>query len=74
MADTTILIVDDDKNVRYSLERMFEERNLEVATARNGEEALEKLKERLPDLVVMDIKMSGMSGLEVLKEMRKFHP
>ncbi len=70
----TILIVDDDKSVRYSLERMFEERNLKVATARNGEEALEGLKEKLPDLVVMDVKMSGMSGLEALREMRKLHP
>ena len=70
----TILIVDDDKSVRYSLERMFEERNLKVSTAGSGEEALEGLKENLPDLVVMDVKMSGMSGLEVLREMRKLHP
>ncbi len=70
----TILIVDDDKSIRYSLERMFEERNLKVATARNGEEALEGLKGKLPDLVVMDVKMSGMSGLEALREMRKLHP
>lgn len=73
MADT-ILVVDDDKNVRYSLKRMFEERNLEVTTAKNGEEALERLKGKLPDLVVMDVKMSGMSGLEVLREMRKIYP
>ncbi len=70
----TILIVDDDKSVRYSLKRMFEERSIKVATAGKGEEALKRLKEKLPDLVVMDVKMPGMSGLEVLREMRKLHP
>ncbi|NOX97379.1 MAG: sigma-54-dependent Fis family transcriptional regulator [Nitrospirae bacterium] len=70
----TILIVDDDKSLRYSLERMFEERDMTVITARNGEEALERLGETLPDLVVMDVKMPGMGGLEVLREMRKIYP
>lgn len=70
----TILIVDDDKSVRYSLKRMFEERDIKVATAGNGEEALKRLKERLPDLVIMDVKMPGMNGLEILRKMRKLHP
>ena len=70
----TILIVDDDKSIRYSLKRMFEERSIEAATAGSGEEALKRLKEKLPDLIVMDVKMPGMSGLEVLREMRKLHP
>ncbi len=65
----TILIVDDDKSIRYSLKRLLENQ-FSILTAQSGEEALERFKEAMPDLVIMDIKMSGRSGLEVLKEMR----
>jgi nitrogen regulation protein NR(I) len=66
-----VLIVDDDSSMRYSLNRMLEGQNLLVALARNGAEALDLFAEENPDLVVMDIKMPGMSGLEVLKKMKE---
>jgi len=69
----TILIVDDDKSIRYSLKRMLEE-NFSVLTAQNGDEALSRLKESLPDLILMDIKMPGRSGIEVLKEIKLIDP
>ncbi|MBS3917818.1 MAG: sigma-54-dependent Fis family transcriptional regulator [Deltaproteobacteria bacterium] len=69
----TILIVDDDKSIRYSLKRMLEE-NFSVLTAQNGDEALSWLKESLPDLIIMDIKMPGRSGIEVLKEIKLVDP
>jgi nitrogen regulation protein NR(I) len=69
----TILIVDDDKSIRYSLKRMLEE-NFSVLTAQNGDEALSRLKESLPDLIIMDIKMPGRSGIEVLKEIKLVDP
>jgi nitrogen regulation protein NR(I) len=69
----TILIVDDDKSIRYSLKRMMEG-NYSVLTAQNGEEALNQAKEKLPDLVIMDIKMPGRSGIEVLKEIKSIDP
>ncbi len=69
----TILIVDDDRSIRYSLKRMLED-NFSVLTAQNGEEALARVKESTPDLVIMDIKMPGRSGIEVLKEIKLVDP
>ncbi|MBS3905768.1 MAG: sigma-54-dependent Fis family transcriptional regulator [Syntrophaceae bacterium] len=69
----TILIVDDDKSIRYSLKRMLEE-NFSVLTAQNGEEALARVKESTPDLIIMDIKMPGRSGMEILKEIKSVDP
>jgi DNA-binding NtrC family response regulator len=69
----TILIVDDDKSIRYSLKRIFEGK-YSILTAQNGEEALNRVKENPPDLVIMDIKMPGRSGIEVLKEVKSIDP
>ncbi|OGP74893.1 MAG: hypothetical protein A2V86_18290 [Deltaproteobacteria bacterium RBG_16_49_23] len=69
----TILIVDDDKSIRYSLKRMLEE-DFSILTAQNGEEALKRLREDSPDLIIMDIKMPGRSGIEVLKEIKLADP
>jgi len=69
----TILIVDDDKSIRYSLKRMMEEK-YSILTAQNGEEALTRVKEGSPDLIIMDIKMPGRSGIDVLKEIKSIDP
>ncbi len=69
----TILIVDDDKSIRYSLKRMLEEK-YSILTAQNGEEALDRAKKSPPDLIIMDIKMPGRNGIEVLKEIRSIDP
>jgi len=69
----TILIVDDDKSIRYSLKRMMEGK-YSILTAQNGDEALDRMKESSPDLIIMDIKMPGRNGIEVLKEMRSIDP
>jgi nitrogen regulation protein NR(I) len=69
----TILIVDDDKSIRYSLKRMME-KDFSILTAQNGEEALSQFTENPPDLVIMDIKMPGRGGIEVLKEMKSIDP
>jgi nitrogen regulation protein NR(I) len=69
-----ILVVDDDKNIRYSLKRMFEEKKLEVMEAKNGQEAVAYIQDRDVDLVLMDVRMPGITGLEVLKEIRKSNP
>ena len=68
-----ILIVDDDKSIRYSLKRMMEG-NYSILTAQNGEEALERVKEGPPDLILMDIKMPGRSGIDVLREIKSIDP
>ncbi|NWF93565.1 MAG: sigma-54-dependent Fis family transcriptional regulator [Syntrophaceae bacterium] len=69
----TVLIVDDEKSIRYSLKRMME-RDFSVLTAQNGEEALDQFKQHAPDLIIMDIKMPGRNGIEVLKEIRSIDP
>jgi len=71
----TILIVDDDRGIRYSLKRMFEEKGLHTITARNGREALQLLEEGLsPDLALIDIVMPGLSGLDLLEAMKEKYP
>ena len=69
----TVLIVDDDKSIRYSLKRMMEG-SYAILTAQNGEEALEQVRREPPDLVVMDIKMPGRNGIDVLKEIKSIDP
>jgi nitrogen regulation protein NR(I) len=69
----TILIVDDDKSIRYSLKRMMEG-NYSILTAQNGEEALERVKASSPDLIIMDIKMPGRSGIDILREIKSIDP
>jgi DNA-binding NtrC family response regulator len=69
----TVLIVDDDKSIRYSLKRLIEGR-YGVVTAQNGEEALEQVRRNPPDLVVMDIKMPGLNGMDALKQIKSIDP
>ncbi len=69
----TILVVDDDKSIRYSLKRMMDEK-YSILTAQNGKEALDRVKGNSPDLIIMDIKMPGQNGIEVLKEIKLIDP
>ena len=64
----TILVVDDEKDIRISLSGILEDEGYQVLTAACGVEALEKLREELPDLVLLDIWMPGMDGLETLEK------
>lgn len=66
-----ILIVDDDKSIRYSLKRLLESSTHVVLEATSGEEALELLNKQRVALVLLDIQMKGMSGLETLNEIKK---
>jgi len=69
-----VLIVDDDPSMRYSLTRMLEGQGLKVTPAKNGAEAISQFFADSPDLVVMDIKMPGQSGLDVLREIKEKDP
>lgn len=66
-----ILVVDDEKNIRTLFRDELEEDGYEVETAGSGQEALDKVHQRTPDLIVLDIRMEDMTGLEVLEEIRK---
>ena len=69
-----VLVVDDDPVVGKSFERVLTGKGYAVITAENGEEALRKLSEEKYDLVYTDIRMPGMSGLEVAEEVKARKP
>lgn len=60
----TILIVDDQKGVRLLLEEFFKQEGYKVLTAANGQEAIKKTQSHEVDLMIMDMKMPGLNGLE----------
>ena len=66
-----ILVVDDEVSVRNLLADFLKREDCLPTTCGSGEEALEILKKETFDVVLLDIKLSGMNGLEVLKEIRK---
>lgn len=70
----TILVVDDEKDIRISLTGILEDEGYQVVSAVSGVEALEKLREDLPDLVLLDIWMPGMDGLETLEKIKSLLP
>jgi len=70
----TILIVDDEKNYLLVLSAVLEEEGYEVLTAVSGAEALEVLASSEPDLVLTDMKMPGMDGIELLERIKARDP
>jgi two-component system, response regulator, stage 0 sporulation protein F len=62
----TILVVDDERNLRLFYEKELRDEGYEVRLASDARQALESLKTSRPDLIVLDIKMPGMDGLEAL--------
>ncbi len=66
-----LLIVDDEELNRDGLSRRLQRQGYEVVAAKSGQEAIELLGEREFDLVLLDIMMPGMNGLEVLKFLRR---
>ena len=65
-----ILVVDDQPGVRRLLFETFREDQHEVEMAANGSEAIQFLKTFEPDLILMDMKMPGMNGIETLRQIR----
>ncbi len=70
----TILIVDDEPSIRNSLGGLLTDEGFKVLIAANGYEALKLIESELPDLVLLDIWMPGIDGLETLKEIKKENP
>jgi two-component system nitrogen regulation response regulator GlnG len=66
-----LLLIDDETDVQYSFQRIFDSPEIELTTASSGEEALRLLPKVKPDLVIMDVRMAGMSGLETLRRIRQ---
>ncbi len=70
MKNPRILVVDDEENIRLLFKEELEEEGFEIGLASNGFEALDKLKTERFDLVVLDIKMPGMDGIQTLNEIK----
>lgn len=66
-----ILLIEDEELINTLLQRKLEKEGYKVSVARDGVEGLEKMKDEWPDLILLDIVMPRMSGLEVMEEMRK---
>lgn len=69
-ARNRVLLVDDDKQILNSLRVYLELENYEVYTASNGQEALDKVTEHKPEILVLDIMMPEMDGFEVLEKIK----
>ena len=69
-----ILIIDDDEEMRSLLKEVLEEEGFETECASNGSEALRDIAKQPFDLIVTDIEMPGLTGLDILPEMKKLRP
>jgi nitrogen regulation protein NR(I) len=66
-----LLLIDDEADVQYSFRRIFDSPEIELTTAASGEEGLKLIPSVKPDLVIMDVRMGGISGLETLRRLRQ---
>jgi nitrogen regulation protein NR(I) len=66
-----LLLIDDEADVQYSFRRIFDSPEIELTTAASGEEGLKLIPKLKPDLVIMDIRMGGINGLETLRRIRQ---
>ena len=69
-----LLLIDDEADVQYSFQRIFDSPDIELTTASSGEEGLKLIPKLKPDLVLMDVRMGGISGLETLRRIRQLDP
>ncbi|HSO19370.1 MAG TPA: sigma-54 dependent transcriptional regulator [Desulfosarcina sp.] len=71
---STILIIDDDDQLRISFERLMKEEGYRVVTAASGEAGIRMLSASSPDLVVLDVRLPGINGLETFRQIHRIEP
>ncbi len=69
-----ILIVDDEEGIQMLYREELEDEGYEIISAYTGEEGIQKFENESPDLVILDIQMPGMNGIETLRQMKKANP
>jgi DNA-binding NtrC family response regulator len=69
-----ILIVDDEERFRTTMCKLLTVRGLEASAIGEGKEALKELREKSYDVIILDVRMPGMSGIQVMTELRKLDP
>ncbi len=74
MTTINLLIVDDEKRFLVTSKKLLERRGVRTITCATGDEALRILDEEPIDVVLLDVKMPGLSGLEVLRRIKRDHP
>ena len=74
MADYRVLLVDDEEEFVSALSERLRLRGIEADSALNGEEALARLVEKEFEVVILDVMMPGLGGLEVLRQIKTTHP
>jgi len=67
----TLLVVDDEPSVLYSMERSFQSDTLRVLTAQTGRRAIELVQSEHPDAIILDLRLTDMTGLEVFDSIRQ---
>lgn len=70
----TILVIEDEPIIRDTMGDFLEDRNYRVVLAKNGQDGLEKFKQEQPDVVLTDLRMPEMGGLEVLQQVKEISP
>lgn len=74
MKNMKIMLVDDEERFLSTTKKLLERKGLQVSTASSGSEALEKLEKENIHVVILDVKMPGMDGIETLKAIKARHP
>lgn len=74
MEKIKLMLVDDEERFLSTTKKLLEKRGYDVITSSSGSEALEKLHSHTVHVVILDVKMPGMDGMETLKEIKRLHP
>jgi DNA-binding NtrC family response regulator len=74
MSTIHLLLVDDEERFLETTKKLLDKRDVETITATNGFDGLKMMEERLIDVVILDVKMPGLDGVETLRKIKQRHP